>query len=371
VATIPSPSRLSLGRALLLGGIVGLLALGLMACAQVGSPQGWMPPTALDGAVLLTLKAGKLVAVDMGDWRVRWEFPGPEDKDVKPRAFYGAPVVAGSLVYVGGYDGTAYALDKENGRLRWRFETKGAIIGGLALAPDAGLLLVPSDDGRLYGLDAAEGTLRPGWPFRTGKGIWSRPAVEDDTVYVGSLDGKVYALEVASGRERWHLDLGAGVISDPALARGLLLVGATDRRLYAIDVRTGRLAWKTPFRADNWFWAQPLVAGEAVYAANLDGGIYALSLADGSLRWRFMAQEPVRARPLLMGDVLVVVDRSGNVYGLDPDTGEPRWGPVVLQATVLANPLPLEGRALLLSQDGGLFLVDPATGEVETVSVRP
>ncbi len=355
---------------------MGLLALVLLgvACATVGGPRGWMPPTTFDRSLLLSLEAGELAAVDPQEWRVQWRFPG--DDDIRPQAFYGAPAVGQELVYVGGYDGTVYALERGSGQLRWRYKTGGPIIGGLALDPVSRLLLVPSDDGRLYGLDAQEGTLRPGWPFRAGKGIWSRPVIVGDTVYVGSLDGQVYALDIATGQERWHLDLGAGVASDLALADGLLLVGLTDRRLYAVDARAGSLAWKTPFRADNWFWAQPLPQGDVVYAPNLDGRIYALALADGSTRWVFPtperpALEPVRARPLLAGGVLVVVDRGGNVYGLDPASGQPRWGPVALGDIVLADPLAMDGRVLVMTQKGQAFLVDPGTGRVERKDIRP
>jgi len=372
VATIPSPRILASFRSpLRLGGLLSLLAVTAMmvACAQVGSPRGWMPPTPVDGMLLLGLKAGQIAAVDPQGWQVRWRFPEKE-KDIRLGAFYGAPAVGDELIYVGSYDGSVHALER-GGRLRWRFKTDGPVIGGLVWDARLGLLLVPSDDGRLYALNAQDGTLLPGWPFRTGKGIWSRPALADDTAYVGSLDGKVYALALPSGQERWRLDLGAGIVSDPVLAGHLLLVGGVDRRLHAIDVRDGRRVWQTPFRADNWFWAQPVVMGDVVYAANLDGNLYAISLADGSLRWRFPTQEPVRSRPLLVGDVLVVADRGGNVYGLDPASGQARWGPQALGGKVLADLLLLGGEVLVLTQEGRLFVLDPATGQAQGVDIGP
>jgi outer membrane protein assembly factor BamB len=111
--------------------------------------------------------------------------------------------------------------------------------------------------------------------------------------------------------------------------------------------------------------------GDVVYAANLDGNLYAISLADGSLRWRFPTQEPVRSRPLLVGDVLVVADRGGNVYGLDPASGQARWGPQALGGKVLADLLLLGGEVLVLTQEGRLFVLDPATGQAQGVDIGP
>jgi outer membrane protein assembly factor BamB len=42
------------------------------------------------------------------------------------------------------------------------------------------------------------------WSFETGGPVWSSPTVMDDTVYVGSLDGNLYAVDASSGDELWR-----------------------------------------------------------------------------------------------------------------------------------------------------------------------
>ncbi|NLE07814.1 MAG: PQQ-binding-like beta-propeller repeat protein, partial [Dehalococcoidales bacterium] len=49
------------------------------------------------------------------------------------------------------------------------------------------------DDGALYAVDASTGELR--WKYQTGSRVTSSPAVVDGVVYVGSEDGKIYAIE--------------------------------------------------------------------------------------------------------------------------------------------------------------------------------
>lgn len=378
MATIPSPSpspaparRPRRWPAL---AALALLGLWAAACAAAATPRGWAPPVVSQNNLYLSLEAGRLSAYarEGEGWRFLWRFPGQGDRDLRPQAIYGTPLVTAESVYFGGYDGSVYALDRAQGGLRWRFRTQGPIIAPLALDEARGTLYAASDDGRVYALAVSDGSLRPGWPFRSGGGIWGRPLLDRGTLYVASLDGKLYALDAADGQKLWELDVGAGLVSNPVLAGDTLLVGAADRRLYAVDVSRRSLKWPTPPRGDNWFWAEPLVAGDTVFAPNLDGTVYALALADGALRWAFPAQNPLRARPLLLAGVLVVVDREGLVYGLDPATGSEAWARQGLMRRVLADPVPLDSQALIASQDGNLFQLDAASGQLRRLDLpRP
>lgn len=348
------------------------LSLLATACAAAATPRGWASPVVSQGQLYVSLEAGRLSAYEVGSWRFLWRFPGQNDSKVRPQAIYGGPVAIADAVYFGGYDGNVYAVDRAQGGLRWRFKTDGPIIAPLALDESSGTVYAASDDGRVYALDSRDGTLRPGWPFRTDGSIWARPLLDGNTLYVASMDGKLYALDAISGRKLWEVDVGAGLVSNPVLADDTIVVGAVDRRLYAVDVSSRRLKWPSPPRADNWFWAEPLVVGDVVYAPNLDGTVYALSLADGSVLWTFAAQNPVRARPLLMGQVLVVVDREGVVYGLDAATGSEAWGRQDLLRRVLADPTPVDDQVLIVAHDGNVFRLDPDSGQVQRLDLpRP
>jgi len=70
--------------------------------------------------------------------------------------------------------------------------------------------------------------------------LWdSSPTVADDTVYVGSGDGKVYAADLDTGRERWSHATGSRVRSSPAVGGGTLYIGSFDGCVYALDAATG------------------------------------------------------------------------------------------------------------------------------------
>ena len=66
------------------------------------------------------------------------------------------------------------------------------------------------------------------------------PAIgTDGTVYIGSEDNKVYALDGASGAKKWEFVTGGDVHSSPAIgADGTVYIGSKDKKIYALDGRT-------------------------------------------------------------------------------------------------------------------------------------
>ena len=92
------------------------------------------------------------------------------------------------------------------------------------------------------------------WEFKTGYRVHSSPAIgSDGTVYVGSSDKKLYAINGQSGEKKWEFETGAGVSSSPAIGPdGTVYVGSYDNKLYAIKTDSKGLAkspW--PMRGQN------------------------------------------------------------------------------------------------------------------------
>ncbi len=125
-----------------------------------------------------------------------------------------AAIGTDGTVYIGSFDSYLYALDPHNGGTRWRFKTNDHIYSSAALGSDAsGVtngIYVSSADGLLYALNP-DGTLR--WQYDTGDPIRSSPALgagpdgaRDAIVYFGSGNGKLYALDAATGTRRWSFD---------------------------------------------------------------------------------------------------------------------------------------------------------------------
>ena len=76
--------------------------------------------------------------------------------------------------------------------------------------------------------------LRPRWIATTGGSVFSSPTAVDGTLYVGSRDHYLYALDVRTGRERWRYRTGAPVTSTPAVAGGRVYIGSNDTKVHAV-----------------------------------------------------------------------------------------------------------------------------------------
>ena len=88
----------------------------------------------------------------------------------------------------------------------------------------------------------------PIWEFKTRGFVDSSPAIgSDGTVYVGSDDKKLYAINGKSGVKLWEFKTGADVSSSPAIGSdGKVYVGSYDNKLYAIKTASKGLA-KSPW----------------------------------------------------------------------------------------------------------------------------
>ena len=108
-----------------------------------------------------------------------------------------------------------------------------------------GTIYVGSHDDNLYALNPADGSLK--WKYRHGTmRSASSPAIgADGTIYVGSEDDNLYALNPADGSLKWKYATGIVIDSSPALgADGTIYVGSEDDNLYALNPADGSLKWK-------------------------------------------------------------------------------------------------------------------------------
>ncbi len=94
-------------------------------------------------------------------------------------------------VYFGHRDTYVYALDRSTGTPAWKTQTGGPNLSSPAL-DNGNLLYIGSEDTHVYAIDRSNGNIQ--WKYATGGAITSSPALLDGTLFIGSDDGKVYAL---------------------------------------------------------------------------------------------------------------------------------------------------------------------------------
>jgi len=96
----------------------------------------------------------------------------------------------------------------------------------------------------------------------------SGPSVEPSTgtVYVGSHDSNLYALDAPTGESKWTVDTGGRVLGCPVVTSDHVLAGSYDRHLYAVEKESGEERWRV--ETGGWVTSTPLVTDDAVYVTS-------------------------------------------------------------------------------------------------------
>jgi len=64
--------------------------------------------------------------------------------------------------------------------------------------------------------------------------VESSPLIAGSVAYVGSNDGRLYAINVTTGRKLWEWEAGGPISASPALANGVLVIGTQDGVVYGL-----------------------------------------------------------------------------------------------------------------------------------------
>jgi eukaryotic-like serine/threonine-protein kinase len=230
------------------------------------------------------------------------------------------------------------------------------------------------------------------WKFHTNGQVLSSPAIANETLYVGSTDHFLYALDLAKGTLKWKFGTGSRITSSPAVSAGVIYFGSFDDNFYAVDASTGQLKWKfrsagerrfagkhlhgalpasesmpDPF---DFFLSSPVVWNGAVYFGSGDTNIYALDTESGSLKWKFKTGDVVHASPAISDGTLFVGSWDSYFYALDAATGKEKWRFKTGEDSVIHNQVGIQSSAAVVDgivyfgcRDSNLYALDAATGK--------
>lgn len=237
--------------------------------------------------------------------------------------------------YVQASSGIVTAFDAETGERKWavrlgRFDQPSfpAISN-----QDLALVIVGST---MYGLERATGRtlwtlVLPGQPS-TG------PSIDDNQVYVGTLDGSVYAFSLRRIRKlyqqqrlpqwshealEWRYQAGKEVTSPPVVTGRVVNFCSRDGSLYSISAFDRKLIYQ--LETDAPIVAALTRSGRMQFMASEDNSFYALNVENGRVIWEFTSGLPIRKSPVAINDDLFIMPDRGGMYCLEAPTGSQRW----------------------------------------------
>jgi len=304
-------------------------------------------PAVIDGTAYFGSNDHYLYAVNLADGVQRWKFKTGS-------RVTSSPAVYNEAVYFASYDGNIYAVEAQSGKLRWKFATQGerrftgrhlhgTDPAGESMpdpfdfylsspAIDANTVYVGSGDGNIYALDAGSGALR--WKFRTGNVVHASPAIANGMVYIGSWDSYFYALDARSGQERWRFKTGedheianqVGIQSSAMISDGVVYFGCRDSNLYALDALSGTKKWVYSNKG-SWVISTPIAQDGTLYFATSDSALFnAVDAKSGVLKYSLSFHHwPMFSSPAIAGRNLYIGSHAGTLMAIDLDKRAAAW----------------------------------------------
>jgi outer membrane protein assembly factor BamB len=299
-------------------------------------------------------------------------------------AIWSSPVLADNMVYFGSDDGNLYSVSAKTGKQVWQFKTDGKIMGRPTI--EGSFVYALSDDGFLYKVDRRNAKLI--WKFDTNGGAVKRevPAPKSDgydymssaasvsngIVYIGSADKNLYAIDAASGKQKWQFETKGLIRSTPAVSNGKVFFGSYDHFVYALDATTGSLGWKVDTKRE--VVSSPLVVDGTVYLGGRCSDLFAFDAATGNVKWKFFYWSSWVESSASLRDNTIYIGSSDaqQLLAIDATTGKRQWNinldgsvwssPAVTERTVFVGVAGVPG--YFVQHHGGFFAVDRQSGKI-------
>jgi len=232
------------------------------------------------------------------------------------------------------------------------------------------------------------------WKFKTEGKIFSSPISQNNTVYIGSEDGFLYAVDEKTGKENWRFKTNGAIHSSPSISGNTIYFGSFDGFYYAVNSQTGKEIWKFKTGGEHWlgeigmwgfkpanqymedlwsfYLSSPVVYQNGKTALVLfgssDGNVYAVDTKNGNLIWKFKTDGPVHGTPVIDKNKIYIGGWDAVLHALNVETGKEIWhfalgtqtGFKGIQSSVAVS----DGKVLFGARDPHFFALDSETGKL-------
>ena len=223
-------------------------------------------------------------------------------------------------------------------------------------------------DSAIYPGPAPDGEPTVVWSHPTGPAHERPPIIHQGTLLYGTYDGRVLALDPATGSERWTWQ-GTGPIGHLVAGDGACSSAGRRARCGPSTSPTGEERWSLDkeIRTDG---ARTTLVDGVLYAPDADGNVYGIDPANGEIAWSWDGPVPITSVTVVDG-AGYFGGNDGRVFSVSVADGTERWRPVQLLSAMVSSMGVADGWLYVSSlqgvgpPSGELYAIDGATGRVE------
>jgi outer membrane protein assembly factor BamB len=274
-----------------------------------------------DGFIAVNLQTGKL----------RWRHP-LQTGITAPALFYG------NNVFFGDTDGVFHCLDAQTGNERWTFSTKSAIDNSANVDTAARRVLVGSQSGSLYALEAATGKVV--WEYKTGDQIRCFPTISERRCFVAGCDSHLHVIDLDTGKGVAKVPLDSPTGSTPLVAGDYVYFGTEGNEFLAVDWKRAEVRWR--FAVKQAVRSPAALIDNTVIFGGFDKTVYALNIQDGKMIWQYRTKGRIEGGGVVTGESVFIPSGDSNLYEFDWKSGKlvktiPATGKLLSSPAVLAD----------------------------------
>jgi len=219
---------------------------------------------------------------------------------------------------------------------------------------------------------------------------WSGGVVADETLFLGSTEGRLVAVSLADGTRQWSEQItatssgGFGCASSsaavpiygtPVVAGDLVYVSGYNGKIYAFDSTSLQKRWVYPAEGN----LQSVVGGPvvalgrvyygcpgSVYFGCSDGKVYALNSDTGTKTWESSPTgDKIWSTPVVDGDTIYISSFDKKVHALDAATGEKKWETPETGGAIASPPIVYKNKVYFGSFDRHMYAVGANDGKLK------
>ena len=296
------------------------------------------------------------------------------------------PVIAYGKLFTSNREGDVAAINPETGKEIWSTdlsdiknevgffdESKSALISG-GIVAGINKIFLGSENGKVYALDVETGSLD--WEANIKGEVLSSPAIDSGIVVVNSASGVMKAFNATNGEELWKVDqdtpaLTLRGISAPSISSGGVFIGSPDGNLSVYILENGQQGWSAPvgepsgsteFERVIDIDSSPAIFGDKIYSISSRGNLVAIELRTGQIIWKRKYSSYTDL--LVTANTIYLTDVKGHVFAVDRLNGTEKWSQLALTNRDVTAPVEVSDYIVVGDYEGYLHWLDRNTGEI-------
>lgn len=240
-------------------------------------------------------------------------------------------------------------------QLKWHYNATSAIEKSM-VAVD-GVLYFTTLDGRLYALEIESGKKIGNMKIN----VAGTQAFQDASLILALRygDETLFKYNLKSAKYDWKIDAG-DIASEPLVLDGNIIVTALYNHIDAYDSKNGTRIWQT--KTPDQIRSSPALKNDRIVFGCDDGFVYAVAKRTGTILWKFKTGASVQATPVIGDTIVYVGSLDKRFYAMSLNDGKLLWtfqaGGQLFEAAALDHEFIIFG-----ATDSQLHCLDRWTGK--------